>query len=190
MNCQWRFAHDRVASAATPEVFMRIAGILALALLTAAPAAAEDTWSTFTDPAGVFRIEMPQEPVAITGTHPTPDGRTAKGETYVVNRGATGMMVKVDDYVGPPQDPAVLLERGVAGLQLHDRKLVSDASITIGGHVGRAVALVAATGARMTDRLFFIDNRIYQMLTTVPANASKDQVDMVERCAASLHFLK
>jgi len=170
---------------------MRIAGItgLALALLTATAFAA-DTWSTFTDPSGTFRLEVPQEPVVISRTRPAPNGGQAKGEAYMVSRGSSGMLVKVDDYVGPPADPAVLLQRGIDGLQLHGRKLVSDAPITVDGHVGRDVALVTATGATMTDRLFVIDNRIYQVLTTVAAGAQKDQIDMVTRYSGSLHFLK
>lgn len=170
---------------------MRIAIITTLALLAlVTPAAAADGWFTLNDPDGVFRIDMPQEPVTVTTMHPGANGGQWKETRYMIQGDGRLMMTMVADHDGPAITSDEALDRAVTGLQQHGRTLKSQASVTVDGHVGRDVILITDTGSTLKDRLFFVGNRLYQVLAGLPANPPQDQVDAADRYAHSLHFLK
>lgn len=169
---------------------MRKFALLLLVLGLALPAQALETWVTFQDEAAVFSFEAPAAPKIENYKTKMEDGsgRELPTSTYTVDRGQVAMMMMVGDLLDIEKAPEKILDDTADGVA-ESREVLSRVNDSLDGHVGRHVKLVDKDGNRFNDRIFFIDGKLYQLLTVEFPSASAEQRAEVERFLKSLHFL-
>lgn len=156
----------------------------------AAAGPAAPSWTSFTDPAGNFSIDVPQTPEHATRSTQSANGATIALESYSIDRGDCAVMEIVGDYTGMGLDPARALDDAVTGAQKHDRTLLTNVAVTVDGHPGRDITVSNNKGQLLTDRIFFFGDHLYQTITVVPDHATGEQLSITKRFAQSLHFLR
>lgn len=160
----------------------------AFALALASTSAAAENWKKFTDPAGAFSLDVPQQPKVESGTS-TNNGHPVPHTNYMIDRGDSAMLMMDSDFSSMKVDPVHGLDGSVANMQTNGRVLLTDVKVTLDGHKGRDVTLTDPEGRILFDRMFFFNNHLYQAITVVPKDASAAQRATVAHYAKSLHFL-
>ena len=171
---------------------MRLATLAAVFILAlaAVPAAAADDWQTFNDPTGQFSISVPQPMTASNSTTTRHDGSVVKVIVYDLSLAAEDeLMVRVADFTGQNVDPASAVEGALNGLS-NSYTVISHVPVVLDGHAGEDVVLTDAAGLHYTDRIFFMEDHLFQALTVNPKNATADQAARAARFSQSLHFLR
>jgi hypothetical protein len=170
---------------------MRFAATLtALFVLAFAPAAsaAPDNWFTFTDSTGTFSISVPSQPQIKSKSTTTDAGHEIPLTEYLIDGGDIALMVMVGDYAGLNLDSSTALDNAIAGVQKDNPTPLTDTLVTVNGHVGRDVTWHDGDGDAFSDRMFFFNNHLYQVLTVMPGKPTDDQRNMAERFTQSFHF--
>lgn len=168
--------------------------LLVIVLLTTATVEAiaqENVWTTLTDPAAVFTIQVPQKPEVSNLNTTDKNGVTVPVIQYVIDRGTTALMMMVSNF--PPSeigDPQAMTNGVVSGMTGHGRRILTNNSITRDGHEGRLVTLTDPDADQFSDQVFFINGHLYQVITEMPKDAPDDVVGMVARFNQSLHFVR
>ena len=171
---------------------MRLATLVAVFVLaqTAVPAVAAQDWQTFNDPTGMFSISVPLPMTASNSATTRTDGTVVKVIVYDLDLGADDeMMVRVADFTGQNVDPASAVEGALNGLN-KKYTVVSHVPVMLDGHDGEDVILTDAGGVRYTDRIFFMEDHLFQALTVNPKDPTAEQSAIMARFGQSLHFLR
>ena len=171
---------------------MRLATLAAVFVLAqaAVPALAADDWQTFNDPTGMFSIAVPQAVTASNSATTRADGTVVKVIVYDLTFAADDeLMVRVADFTGQNVDPARAVEGALNGI-MKKYTVVSHVPVTLDGHTGEDVILTDAEGLHYTDRIFFMEDHLFQALTVNPVNPTAEQSAIVARFGQSLHFLR
>jgi hypothetical protein len=161
------------------------AAIVAFLLL---PSLADDVWKTYRDEAGTFSVQMPGMPKLTTTSSKTDDGREILINTYALGRGSSAFIVMIGDYTAYNLDGRNVIKGAIGALGEVGKKVQSNRPDSIDGHDGREVSFIDGTGPRYTDRLFFVNKRLYQVMTVLAPNADPAQQSNAARFNASFHF--
>jgi hypothetical protein len=162
---------------------------LVFVLLLATPALAVD-WLPFSDADDGFAVEFPGTP---TLTHnddiKAPDGSTLPMANYtvVVDNEMVFAVSITDARKLPIADPAVAVDGCVAGVTLNHTK-ISDVVVQVDGQMGRAVAVRDKDGITVTDEIFFVRGRLYQILTARPGTKGDEVLPLIDHFTQSFHF--
>ncbi len=173
---------------------MRIAVAAIVAVLCFGPAFGQDAqvadnWSEFRDPTGAFSVQFPQPPTVESDATTGHDGSKVSMTEYLVDRGSMALIVMVGDFTAQSVDPQNAVEGAVHGTQSGNRILLTDQVDDLDGQSGRSLTLTDPDGDQLTDRIFFVDGRLYQTITVLPKDASPAEVETVAHFSQSLHFL-
>jgi hypothetical protein len=160
--------------------------VIAAFLLTAA--SAEDVWSTFRDPAGAYSVEMPGTPTVSTQSTKAGDGKDIPIVIYTVDRGSAADIVMVADFTGYEVDPGKAIDNGVATISASGKTIQTNTIDQLDGQVGRNIGFVDPDGDHYTDRIFFVNSKLYQVMTVIAANNDPAQKESAGRFSASFHF--
>lgn len=170
---------------------MRLATLMASCILALAlvPAAAADDWQTFSDPTGLFSVSVPQPMSASNDTTKRSDGTEIGVIVYDLNLGADDeLMVRIADFTGRNLDPDKAVEGAVNGMRNAGYALISSTPDNLDRHTGVNATLTDNAGLQYTDRIFFIEDHLFQALTVVPKDVTEDQTARALRFSQSLHF--
>jgi hypothetical protein len=165
-----------------------LGGLFAIAFVSAAAAA--DQWTTFSDPTEAFRLDVPQQPVVSNDSTTNSRGKVIQSIKYMIDHNTSAMLAMVGDYRGWNLDPDSAIASAVQGVQSNGRTLLNDTAVVIDGHAGHDLKLVDTAGDSLTDRIFFFDDHLYQVITVLTPGATPDDRETVARYAGSLHFLR
>jgi hypothetical protein len=151
---------------------MRVTGFLGLAavLLTGGAIAAEDAWREFSYPESGFAAQYPSRPnveVQDYKTAQTPEG-VVKERVYSYNSGGVIYAVAVADFTRARADSQKTIDEAAKNLIALGR-LTHDESGRIDWNFGREIRIEDSNGTSITDAIFFIDNKLYQLRVTYPA---------------------
>jgi hypothetical protein len=94
----------------------------------------------------------------------------------------------VGDYTAYNLDGRNVIKGAIGGISEIGNKVQSSAPDILDGQDGRKISFVDGKGLRYTDRLFFVNNRLYQIMTVVASNADSVQQNNDARFNASFHF--
>lgn len=159
------------------------------------PASGDNSWLKFSDPDGVFAVDLPNAP---TVSHPQskyPDGTPIPTTAYVIGGGGRSLGVEVGDFATAPDSAITDIVNGcVDGIKKRASEKFGEATATdsnyeLDGHSGRAVHVTAPQGTQMDVRVFFVNHKLYSFLTmTTPAAIASASGDP-QRFRDSVHFL-
>ncbi len=166
---------------------MRVLFGAVLVALFLTPAFADDAWSTFRDPAGVFTVDMPGTPTVSPDTTKASDGKDVPILSYVIDRGTSAMIVMVGDFTRFTVDPGKAIDGGVAAIAT-SKTIQSNTIDQLDGQVGRIIWFTDTDGNQYSDRVFFVNGKLYQVLTVVPLNGEAAAKTAAARFSASFHF--
>jgi hypothetical protein len=178
-------------AAALIGFFLLASGSLAAPLPPPAPAPAPPSvpvWTIFSDPNGVFTVDVPQAPAPSTSEQPRASGGKVVVTQYMVDRGNSALLIVVSRFVDMNVDASKALDQAVSGTASEGRTLVSDDTITLSGHSGRSVALTDKDHDVLTDRIFYFDDCLYQVITTLTPAAADDEKTIAARFVESFRF--
>jgi hypothetical protein len=170
---------------------MRVALLAAVFVLAqaAVPAVAADDWQTFYDPTGMFSISVPQPMTASNDTTTIKDGTGIKVIVYDLPHAENDeLMVRIADFTGQNLDPANAVQGALNGMGNAGYTIISQVPVSLEGHMGEDATLTDKDGLQYIDRVFFLENHLFQALTVNPKDATPDQSAMASRFSQSLHF--
>ena len=164
--------------------------LIVAAMVLASPAAA-DPWVKYTDPQGHFKISFPFAPLVARSTTTTDDGATVRIVQYEANEYRVSLMLMVSDFSGQKIDPQGGLDLVIAKLSTSSDYIMENSqNDALDGRVGRFFSMIEkSSGIRLTDRMFFFDNHLYQAMTGTIPNARPGDIADAKRFRESLHFL-
>lgn len=161
------------------------AAVVALALTSSL---AQDAWKTYRDEASTFTAQMPSIPTLTTTSSKTADGREIIILTYTLSRGSSAFIIMIGDYSAYNVDGRNIIKGAIGGMWEAGKKIESNTPDSVDGQDGRKVSFVDGTGPHYTDRLFFVNKRLYQVMTALAPNADFVQREDAARFNASFHF--
>jgi hypothetical protein len=151
---------------------MRAVGCLGAAAVffTGVAIAADDGWREFSYPESGFAAQYPNRPkveVQDYKTAQTPEG-VVKERLYSYNSGGVIYAVAVADFTRARADKEKTIDEAAKNLIALGR-LTHDESGRIDWNFGREIRIEDSSGTSITDAIFFIDNKLYQLRVTYPA---------------------
>lgn len=167
---------------------MRRVLLTIFAVISSSTVLAQDSWSTFRDPEAIFSVDVPGTPTVTASTTKGDDGADIKMVTYMVDRQTLAMAVIVGDFSGRNLDPGKAIDAAVNGLQRKNGPLSANNIDQVDGQVGRSVSMIDADGDAITDRIFFVNAKLYQALAVTSKDATQEEKLDAQRFSASLHF--
>ncbi len=144
-----------------------------------ASAGAADQWQSVRDPAGAWSIEFPQSPTVQHDTTKA-SGHATPYAQYAVDLGESALIFMDSDFSTTPHDGLKAIKGGAKAVE-KGKTVISDAAETLDGHAGRSIKM--SDGEHLfTDRIFYVNDHLYQAITVLPQTPSTDQ------SAAADHF--
>jgi hypothetical protein len=154
------------------------------------PAPTEDVSTVagkeFNSADGRFTVWFPREPKLDETTANTAIG-PIKMHLFMVETGANVFYVSYTDLPRGPETPEenkAALDSSRDHLLANGHRLMSDSEITIAGNAGREF-VVEKDGMILTARAFYLKQRLYQMIFTLPATTAfrngKTSADVADR---------
>ena len=141
----------------------------------------EDPWKEFTSQEGKFTVNMPGQPSYTTQAVPTTEG-SVQVHTYLISHGVMAYGVMYNTVASEVADAQQFLDvRRDNALATVKGTLISEKNISIDGHPGREVKLKTGDNIQYTGRLFLVNDRFYQVISTAPGGVNAE--------AAMLKFL-
>jgi hypothetical protein len=160
----------------------------ALALLISfglAVAGAADKWQSVRDPVGAWSIEFPQSPTVEHNATKT-SGHATPYAQYAIDLGESALIFMDSDFSATPHDGLKAIRGGAKAVE-KGKTVVSDAAETLDGHVGRSIKM--SDGEHLfTDRIFYVNDHLYQAITVLPLTPSSDQSALADRFNSSFHL--
>jgi hypothetical protein len=150
---------------------MRIALILGPLLVVATAQAAEDGWREFSYPEAGFAAEYPSRPKVETRdyhTSQTPDGVVPE-RVYSVNSGGVTYAVEVADFSHSSADKDRTIEEAAKNFLSQGRMTHDESAARVDFNYGREIRIEDNAGGSITNAIFFIDHKLYQLRVTFPA---------------------
>ena len=140
-----------------------MAAVLAAPLLLAALPAAAQAWKAYSYADTGFAIQLPAAPAVSTGVFRAPDGTTAPSTVYTLAAPDIVYSMTVADFTARPmQEQAALQMAQKAFAATGAVKL--DVQERVDRHFGRQMSVVSPDGARQTVSLFYVNNRLYELV--------------------------
>jgi hypothetical protein len=168
---------------------MRLVILAALPLLLVGTAASADSWFAFRDPDGGFTVDLPGTPTVNHDSVQGNDGQPIGMLEYTIDHGASAMVVIVSDMTRfPNADSGAVIDGAVGGAKGSAQTTVSDTISTVDGQVGRDVVLIDKDSNHIEDRIFFVNHKLYQVMTVLPSTPDPDATSQAQRFQASFHF--
>lgn len=148
--------------------------MISAALLTTAGAAnvADEGWREFTYPESGFAAQYPARPKMERRDYRTaqvPEG-VVRELVYSVNSGGVTYEVDVADFTKTTADKDRTIEEAANG-QLAQGKMTHDESgARVDFNYGREIRIEDGMGGSVTNAIFFIDKKLYQLKVTFPGD--------------------
>ncbi len=163
---------------------------LVSALLLSASVSADVPWITFSDPYGKFTVMFPIQPTWITTSLKGPNGITVPVTQYVGETAdhQAAMVMADGSYSGLNIPPQVALDAIEAAFHGDKYTLLNSGPDTLDGQTGITLVLMDSNGYRITNRVFFISDHLYQTLSVVGPTSSPADIADAQRFSQSLHF--
>ncbi len=162
--------------------------VAAIAVLCAFTTQAAADPVAFRDPDGVFTAEFPRAPDVRNSQTKLADGTLVPLTTYVIDDGAVAMVVMVGDFTQLPDANVSDLD-SVAQAASASFSSKTFTTIDRDRQPGRDVTGVNPSGLQISDQVFALNRRLYQVITGCPSNPSAAQIAEVAAFKASFHFL-
>jgi hypothetical protein len=162
----------------------------ALPLLLLATAAFADTsWFAFPDPDGAFSVDMPSTPTVGHDTAKGDNGIPVPMLEYTVDRGSNAEMVIVSDLstLSLP-DGGTVIDNAIGGIKKEAVTVQSDTIANLDGQVGREIHVTDKDGNLITDRVFFVNHKLYQVLHVLMTGADAAAGTDAQHFDDSFHF--
>ena len=163
--------------------------LIAFALCLGATAALADmTWSAFNDPNGAFTAEFCARVSISHVADKTADGLDMTIAIYSVSR--PGFETVIEDMSGPKvhPDPVRAVDDVARGFKESLTQVASDTISTVDGWAGRDVIGTNADGDTMRDRIYVVNNHVYQVMTRAPLLARGAADPVLAHFMDSFHF--
>ena len=168
---------------------MRLHGLVgALLFLTPGAALAEGDfpWPEFSYPEAGFAAQYPAEPkleMRDYATAQVPAG-SVRERVYSTNSGGVIYTVNVADFTRTPAEKEKTIEEAVKKTTARGKVTHDESGARIDFNYGREVRVEDADGTSYTNAIFFIDNRLYQIMVTYP-KVNSDPVG-----SSGIHFFQ
>jgi len=151
---------------------MRVTGfsVAAILLFGGMAIAAEGQWREFSYPESGFAAQYPDRPVAEDREYKTAqamDG-VVKERVYSANSGGVVYSVEVADFTRTRADKDRTIDEAAKNLLALGR-LTNDESARIDFNYGREIRIEDDNGTSITDAIFFIGRKLYQIKVVYPA---------------------
>ena len=147
--------------------------VLSCALLLAGTAnAAEGGWREFAFPESGFAAEYPSQPnVEVRDYHTaqTPDGVVPE-RVYSVRSGGVTYAVEVADFTRSAADKDRSIEEAAKNVLALGKMTHDESGARVDFNYGREIRVEDGTGGSITDAVFFIDRKLYQLRVIFPAD--------------------
>lgn len=153
---------------------MRAAFLTAAVLVAASAMAAEEGWREFSFPESGFAAEYPFRPSVATRdyqTMQTPEG-TVPERVYSVNSGGVVYSVEVADFTRTSADKDRTIEEAARNVLAMGRMTHDESGARVDFNYGREIRIEDDAGGSITDAIFFIDHKLYQLRVSFPAGNS------------------
>jgi hypothetical protein len=154
------------------EAAMRLAIIAAVLMIAGAASAADEGWREFTYPESGFAAQYPARPrmeMRDYRTAQVPEG-VVRELTYSVSSGGVIYEVDVADFTKTAAGKDRTIEEA-ASHQLAQGKMTHDESgARVDFNYGREIRIEDGMGGSITNAIFFIDKKLYQLKVTFPAD--------------------
>lgn len=150
---------------------MRIALPAAAILVASSAIAAEGGWREFSFPESGFAAEYPARPsVATRGyqTTQTPEGIVPE-RVYSVNSGGVIYSVEVADFTRTRADKEPTIEEAARTVLATGKMTHDESGARVDFNYGREIRIEDGAGGSITDGIFFINHKLYQLRVTFPA---------------------
>jgi hypothetical protein len=173
----------------TGDSGMRLHGLVgALILLVSgvALAAGDFPWPEFSYPEAGFAAQYPAEPTVETRDYPTAQvpGGSVKERVYSTNSGGVIYAVNVADFTRTQAQKDKTIEEAVKRIAARGTVTNDESSARIDFNYGRELRVEDTDGTSYTNAIFFIDNKLYQIMVTYP----KGNTDPVG--SSGIHFFQ
>lgn len=167
----------------------RIAVFLLLA--SAIPCSADVTWLTFKDPNGAFTVDVDGTPTVDPSPIKDESGKEWKNVTYTVNHSSSAMVVCDTDFGSMKNaSSGAAIDGGVKNIKANkDNQVTSESLVQLDGQIGREVIILDKDRNRLTDRLFFVANHLYQLMTVAMPSSNPQEVADSQKFQQSFHFV-
>jgi hypothetical protein len=150
---------------------MRIALISVPLLVAGLAQAAENGWREFSYQESGFAAEYPSRPKVETRdyyTAQTPEGVVSE-RVYSVNSGGVTYAVEVADFSRSSADKDRTIEEAAKNLLSQGRMTHDESGARVDFNYGREIRIEDDAGGSITNAIFFIDHKLYQLRVTFPA---------------------
>jgi len=137
---------------------------------TALAATGDFPWPEYSFPESGFAAQYPVQPVMETRDYQTalaPGGKVAE-RVYAVKSGGVVYTVDVADFTQAKADKDKTIEEAVKKTAVRGKVTHDESSARIDFNYGREVRVEDADGASYTNAIFFIDDKLYQIMVTYP----------------------
>ena len=151
---------------------MRVGMIAALLMLGSAASAADGGWREFSYPEAGFAAEYPARPKLETHDYRTaqvPEGMVRE-RVYSVNSGGVLYEVAVADFTKTAAEKDRTIEEAANNLLAQGKMTHDESGARVDFNYGREIRIEDAMGGSITDAIFFIDKKLYQLKVTFPAD--------------------
>jgi hypothetical protein len=168
---------------------MRLHGLVGafMVLLTGTALAEGDfPWPEFSYPESGFAAQYPAQPTVQTRDYKTaqvPAG-TVQERVYAINSGGVIYTVNVADFTRTPAEKDKTIEEAVKKTSALGKVTHDESAARIDFNYGREVRVEDPDGTSYTNAIFFIDNKLYQIMVTYP-KANTDPVG-----SSGIHFFQ
>ena len=163
--------------------------IVSFAVLNA-PALADETWLSFRDPLGGFTVELPGTPTVTHTSSKSADGHDVNTATFDVLRPNYEVTMVDTHGDGVQLDPGQAIDAGATVFKTLVVQFVADSIVTIDGEVGREIVGIDKDGNRLDERLFALNNHLYQVITVTPKDDDDSRSAVIAHFVASVRFTR
>lgn len=148
------------------------AAFVAVAILVAGSAmAADEGWREFSFPESGFAAEYPSRPSVATRDYKTsqaPEG-TVPERVYSVNSGGVTYSVEVADFTRTSAEKDKTIEEAARNVLSLGKMTHDESGARVDFNYGREIRIEDGAGGSITDGIFFIGHKLYQLRVTFPA---------------------
>jgi hypothetical protein len=165
---------------------MRLAALLAAALVCSVPAAAADKWREYGYLENAFAIQFPAEPRITEGTYKTTI-IAVSARIYSLEQDSRRYTVTVADFSKTNFSEPTIIELAIEQLKT-DGDVKVDIPHRVNEHFGRQLSIAGKNGSRSLVALFYYQRRLYEIKGTIlPTDEDVDSSDGA-RFQQSLRF--
>jgi hypothetical protein len=135
-------------------------------VLAVQPAAAQ-SWQEYTFSESGFAAQYPGKPTVSERPYRTAFGSEVKERVYAFNQGGVEYIVAVADLTPSRADKDKVIDEAAKALMDRGR-LTIDYPGRIDWNYGREIVVVGMDGTSITDAIFFVDKKLYQIEVVYP----------------------